>query len=476
MLAKLEDPSAVPEQPEQPKQPDPKGPKTPLGVVKTTEISHGFYPPIPARIRINGESLKDLLEKALEVEFKSSNAPIVLIKPFKLLLQHNDRIRSLYVQLKQKFERRSTIAAEEDGQGAEKDIQGHDNQSQEDEPKGEEVNDLLDTYGTEEAYKELSVLAEFMDHGLMVLQHFENASVSKIAFSELWHIFRPGVEVITAQKPINAYRVFHVTGDRPYLSPPEEEQADADSNDNSKPYQVSMKSSDFVVNCYQIAFDGNKFGAVAYSFSIQKYDDLKDITALPIYPLKFSKRAEEVRQTLSNNGKTFIELSKGEHVKYRGPNLHDVEEIDSEIVVDFHAALWDTQDKEPSWQYKIDFGIRPPAGASAAEVIMISAGGCRQANCCENDYVFDDLSIDHQRMEDFLSEKTLLTTDVCYLDDNPQNIPKEDLILFPHQLFAFVLKGRKWGEIFTCGIAPVLSANELLSCRRYQQCEKNSRA
>ncbi|KAH6867379.1 hypothetical protein B0T10DRAFT_467898 [Thelonectria olida] len=137
-------------------------------------------------------------------------------------------------------------------------------------------NDLLDKYGTYQAYQEeLGCLIEFMDSDLKLLGSLKTSSVTKIAFSDLWHIFQPGVEVITAQRPINAYRVPHVSGGRPYLSPPE------DKNDNENEggkfissYQTPNKSSDFIVTCYQISFDGNKFGSVTQSFSIQGYDNL----------------------------------------------------------------------------------------------------------------------------------------------------------------------------------------------------------
>lgn len=403
----------------------------PSPVAKMSGDSH----PIPDRIRINGESLKQLLEKVLEVEFKP-DIPVVLLKPFKLLMQHNNDIRNLYKQLKTKFG--------PDGLDASEDNQGPEHRYRGDVAKNEEDNSPLDTYGTDQAYKELGCLIELMDDDLKGLKQLEDASVTKIPFSELWHIFRPGDEVITAQKPINAYRVLHVTGGRPYLSPPEEKDDDSDSE--SKPYRLPEKSSDFVVNCYQVNFNGNKFGPVAHSFNIQKYDGLRDITTLSVYPLKFAKNSSEIRETLSANGQTFLDVSRGGHVQYRGLNLHELEEIDSEIVVDFHAALWDSQDKDKNWLFKIDFGIQPPASANKAEVIMVDADGCLQPNCGENDYVFNDLTLDLKRMEDFLMDKTWLT-DVRYLSDDPNDIPRKDLILFPYRLFAFVLRDRKWAVV-----------------------------
>ncbi|KAK3304792.1 uncharacterized protein B0T15DRAFT_399826 [Chaetomium strumarium] len=393
-------------------------------------VTGDSYPPVPDRIRINGEPLRQLLEKALELDFKSSGSPVVLLRPFKLLVHNESQIRTLYEQLEQKFTSGGNMT--QTGSEAAPNEQG----------KG-----LLDTYGTEQAYKELGCLIEFMDEGLKVLRHLENASVNRIAFSELWHIFQPGVEVITAQKPTSAYRVFHATGGRPYLSPPEDKNEEEEDG-FTKPYRIPDKSSDFVVYCYQIDFDGTKFGPVSLSFSIQKFDGLRDITTLPIYPLKFAKDSVAVRETLLKNGTTFLEVCGGEHVRYRGPNLHEAEEIDSEIVVDFHAALWDSQDKDKdTWKYKIEFGLRSPASAKQAEVVMVSSGGCKETSCCENDVVFSDLTLDHQRMEDFLTDRQWLTTDVRYLNDDRSRIPKEDIILLPHRLFAFVLKERKWAVV-----------------------------
>ncbi|KAI0384794.1 hypothetical protein F5Y04DRAFT_293094 [Hypomontagnella monticulosa] len=403
---------------------------------------HGYYPSVPSRIRINGEGLRRLLKKVLELDIP--DAPVVFIRPFKVLLQYNSRIRSLYEQLRQKFERQSSVSPDPKIQGGKYDKEYSD-------PDNEDVKRLLNEYGTDQAYKELGCLIEFMDHDLKALSHFETRSATKVAFSDLWHIFQPGVEIITAQKPISAYRVVHVTGGRPYLSPPSQESDESESEDDdfAKPYRTPEKFGDFVIDCYQIDFDGTKFGPVWKSFSIQKYDNLHDIVALSVYPLKFAKDPTEVRETLLKNGQTFLSICKGEHVQYHGTNLHEVEQIDSEIVVDFHAALWDGQDKENEWhkQYGVDFGLKSPASANAAEFVMVSSGGCIKPDCCENDHVFNDLSIDHQRMEDFLTDKNLLTMDIRYLSDDPSIIPEEDLILFPHRLFAFVLKDRKWAVV-----------------------------
>lgn len=394
-----------------------------LPITKSEDYKEAYLP-VPERIRINGEPLRQLLEKALELEFSAYSGSIVFLKPYKLLVQHEDRIRHLYEQLTRKF------ASPEIPEITVKNDNG---------------KDFLDTYGTEQAFGELRCLIEFMDKNLGTLNQFNNGGISKVAFSDLWHVFQPGHEVITSTEPVNAYRVLHVTGGRSYLSPPEDKEDDND-DDSIRRYRAPEKSSDLTVTCYQIGFDGNKFGPITHSFFIQNYNGYQDITTLPIYPLKFAKSPNEIHRVLETNGRLFIEVCKGKHVQYRGMNLFETEEIDSEVVVDFHAALWDTQDKDVGWDYSIEFGIKSPTNSDKAEVTMMSNYGCQNPQCCENDAIFDDLNIDHQRMEDFLMSKPWLTTSLRYLDDNHERIPEEDLILFSHRLFAFVLKDRKWGK------------------------------
>lgn len=397
---------------------------------RSIDTTQGSYPPVPERIRINGEALKQLLEKFLDVDLASPlESPVVLLRPFKLLVHYRDQILKLSEQLKRKFEN-----TESGAQGADA-VEGNS-------------SNLLAEYGTDQAYRELQCLIEFMEDDLRIFKLFEDGALDKIAFSELWHIFRPGTEVVTSKRPICAYRVLHATGGRPYLSPPESSREVLLTGElnSSRAYKIPHKSSDFVISCYQIGFDGKRFGPAVHSFSIQSFSDLMNITALPIYPLRFDNDQSNVREMLLRNSETFLDVCACKHVIYRGLNLHEVEEIDSEIIVDFHGALWDHQDKDKSnWGYSVQFGIQRPESADKAEVIMTSPN-CITPDCCGNDRIFNDLIVDHQRTEDFLADRDWLTMDDRYFSDDPNSIPKEDLILLPNRLFAFVLKDRKWGE------------------------------
>ncbi|KAJ2993128.1 hypothetical protein NUW58_g1941 [Xylaria curta] len=413
--------------------------KTFLPSNDSSTISKDSYTPMPDRIRINGEPLLLLLREAIGIG-DSFKDPCVVLKPFKLLVHNERHIRNLYSQLQEKFENKSAPLSghqdDTDDSGSFKGTSVH----------GEKSGDLLVRLSTEQAYKELGCLIKFMDEDLKVLKHLDDGSMSEIYFSDLWHVFKPGEEVIISQKPHQAYRVLQATGGRPYLCPPIDENEENDTTWNTL-YRIPEKSSRFVVSCYHVGFDGIRFGPVTQLFDIQEYDGLRDITSLPIYPLRFAKDSDIVRKTLLENGHTFLKVLRGGHRQYSGPNLHEAEEIDSRILVDFHAALWDGQDKNKSWDFKVDFGLRPPPSANKAEVRMVSAGGCERNGCCENDNVFDDLDLDSKSIKDSIGDKPILTKDIRYLTDDPSQIPQEDMILLPRKVPAFILKDRKWAVI-----------------------------
>jgi hypothetical protein len=408
----------------------------------TSQSVEGEYAQPPDRIRINGDPLLRLLEKALEVEIHKENSPLVFLRPFKLLMQREQEIRRLHAQLRKKFGTTATadqvmMSSPDKDQGTSQSIDRTGMYLNESHAK------LLEEYGSEQAYKELCCLIEFMDRDLGPLRALRSGFIDKVYYSELWHIFKPGDVVITRQEPLHAYRVLYVTGGRPYLSPPLNRMNEDPSHDSG--YKVPAKAKDFLVLCYQVHYDGERFGPVTQDFTIASYNGRRSVRDLPVYPLRLAEDPS-IEEKLRSNGRKYLSVSKGAHMQYRGQNLHEGEEIDSQVVIDVKNAIWDKRDKDQHWNYKTEFGVGSPDSASKAEVVMASAGGCEVQDCCENDRVFNDLDIDHRMMEDFMAENALLMTDARNLDDDPEKVPVDDIIILPSRIFAFVLKDRKWGE------------------------------
>ncbi|KAI9740302.1 MAG: hypothetical protein M1834_004880 [Cirrosporium novae-zelandiae] len=377
------------------------------------KVARDSYTSMPSRLRVNGVPLIILLEKMLDVQLSPKKEPVVLLRSFKLLVHRNDQIRRIYSQLKEKFKAihisspdqmeesnseespNTTSAGEIVADNSQPPSLGDGTQ----EIADDDSEDLLDNYGTEQAYKELSCLIEFIDNDLKVLSHFKNGSPK-------------GSENNGSDKDRDG----------------------ANNESFNKAYRIPGKISPFVIDCYYMDFDGMRYGPIAKAFEIQKYNDLKEVTSLPIYPIKFTKDPEGIKKKFFTKGKKFLEVSRREYRQYSGPNLHEQEEIDSQII--------EKQDKDKNWQFKFDFGLHPPPVANKAEVKMVSAGGCDDKNCCENDNVFNNIDLDHRRMDDYITDRPLLTKEARYLNDDQSQIP-EDLILFPNRLFAFVLNDRK---------------------------------
>ncbi|PYH85329.1 hypothetical protein BO82DRAFT_429343 [Aspergillus uvarum CBS 121591] len=181
---------------------------------------------MPDRIRINGASLQKLLEKVLELELYKKNSPIVLLKLYKILVQHEETIRDVHAHLRRKFgaipigEPSPTSDSSQNTSSSHQWDQGGSSRNDDEER-------LLEEYGSEQAYKELCCLIDFMDHELAPLKALNKGSVERIYYSDLWHIFKPGQVVVTRQEPVHAYWVLRATAGRPYLSPPQLEDGDS---------------------------------------------------------------------------------------------------------------------------------------------------------------------------------------------------------------------------------------------------------
>jgi hypothetical protein len=66
--------------------------------------------------------------------------------------------------------------------------------------------------------------------------------------------------------------------------------------------------------------DGKEYGAVPKVIKISPYQDLRPITLLEVYPLKFSPRLES---KLIQRGKKFVKLAGVAHKKYKGLSIKE---------------------------------------------------------------------------------------------------------------------------------------------------------
>jgi hypothetical protein len=91
----------------------------------------------------------------------------------------------------------------------------------------------------------------------------------------------------------------------------------------------------FIVEAVSFEFDGFHYGPVQKTFVVRKFNREKPITSLPIFPLAFDPKHEELRQRLITRGNLYLQLSQADqasHKHYSGLTLDEPHEEVSLLV------------------------------------------------------------------------------------------------------------------------------------------------
>lgn len=162
----------------------------------------------------------------------------------------------------------------------------------------------------------LRSLVHFLDNDVKDLvdtyRQVKEGTLKEIAFTHLWYLFQPGDQIISTKPKEQVYRVMQVCGGRKHL---------VDKDD--KPFSVvgRTKVSNLVIDCFYLDFDGKQFRPVPKEIVISPYQDLRAVTSLEAYPLKFG--GEEKAKELVERGKKFVRLAQVAHKKYAGLSLKE---------------------------------------------------------------------------------------------------------------------------------------------------------
>lgn len=210
------------------------------------------------------------------------------------------------------------------------------------------------------ALEQIRCYIEFVDERILPFyREFDRIDESKtyqVRYEDLWYIFRvgeilyapekdasQGYTVAAAQTLWRIHKVF-IPGDD-FL----DEQID-----------------DFRVGCYYIDYDGTEFGAVTKTFTLKSYDDERNVTTFPFYPVRFVANSAEFLAQARSTGMNFIKSIQDRYGSYSGWKLmHDPhgepeedsqgepsktpEHIDSDVIVDFKEAF----NHRPTWKPKM---------------------------------------------------------------------------------------------------------------------------
>ncbi|KAM0309925.1 hypothetical protein ACHAO8_008607 [Botrytis cinerea] len=375
---------------------------------KTTSQPSGKTPAVgqtalPERIRINSQYIIRILSKICRSDFSdSSNSPVLLLRPFKALIFYEEEIRTQHTVLNAKFGKKTaivgdtepkdlSIAVDSDDQPLSTIIEGHSNESA---PKTE-VDSTSDHFmeadnldlGSETEFNELNCLIEFMDHYIKdKKKYLESSSCQKVVFSDIWHLFKPGDEVMEGKIP-QAYRVISVSSKKHGFK---RQRWISDA-------KVTINYGPVTVHCVYIDYDGKRLGPVSKHFTIQEYEGEQNVTSLPVYPLRFHKKIN--REGLVARGKLFLETAGVKHMHCAGLTLDTRDEVDSQVMIDFEEALL----RQEIWAPSIE-NLADAAPDSEVENKEESANDC-DLRCCKSEIHHNDSYVDRDRKESFIESQ-----------------------------------------------------------------------
>ncbi|KAJ8114456.1 hypothetical protein ONZ43_g4898 [Nemania bipapillata] len=330
---------------------------TTVGLEPTTAIEPAGDKDLPSeplveRIRIKSQYILKILDK-IHGESWTSGPPLVMIRPYKTLAYYDQRIRQKFQDLKKRFANEdvdptntpttvpSDIPAPDEFEGTYVRVEGVKQEARDvnvDEDQDEYTSSLT-------AYKHLKCLVEFMDDNIQrKLQYIESDRCQTVTFSDIWYLFRPGLEVIE-QTRRQAYRILSIS------SAPHKVLSTYSIGRWTEDARIEEETPVWL-HCVYIDFDGKSLGPVLHKVKIPKFEGEKAVTALEVFPLRFAEKngsgdrgetdgsaIPSLRQRLIARGKMLLDVTTPKHMHYSGLTLDTRDEIDSHVVIDFEEAF-----------------------------------------------------------------------------------------------------------------------------------------
>lgn len=320
---------------------------------------------VPERIRINSAPLRAILSEIAGEKW--TDEPLVMLRPYKLLVIYEKEIRGRLEVLKAIWSRRprpddvtkpakevhsfetdttEDISVWERRDAAYTTVTGETNQSDTSSVYSfgrRTTHPRLDLTTTFDALQDLECLVQFMNEDVMptVRRYAPGSNYSKVYFRDLWYLFQPGEWVVLderkgkrfskdagpddenhpsqpsnlGERSFTIWRVLRTADGRPKLSPP-------DAHERNRP--PSNEVNPFCVRCYRIDYNGEYFGPIWVDFDFHAWDGERSIEQLDIVPLRLVRDGIAKKERYIQRGREFMELRQPQHRLYSGPlqNFH----------------------------------------------------------------------------------------------------------------------------------------------------------
>jgi hypothetical protein len=333
-------------------------------------------------------------------------------------------------------------------------------------------NEVKEMMHSREALQHLEQLIIFIDKVLKPhMDRVRSTESTEVTFHDLWYLFQPGDLLWRPSRPSmakdsvlgknhtdwQAFRVRHVTGGRHYQKSTSKAHAVDDP-------EIMTAVSPFVIDCFFLDFNGRAYGPVSEQFSIEDFKGCRDIETLPIYPLQFSKKANEIKESRIRNGIKFQSLNDtAKHATewYCGwtlsasPNApaftgeeakNHIEEVDSQVILDTQQTFL----HNPDWIPVLSLWELQKPNESETKEMEPQTGCDSVSDCCpNNELIMQDDFADLKATNRFAKPFPYLVQPLDAKDPgtcHDHEMDDDELILLPNRLFGFVLRTRRWGK------------------------------
>ncbi|RYP89697.1 hypothetical protein DL770_004185 [Monosporascus sp. CRB-9-2] len=314
----------------------------------------------------------------------------------------------------------------------------------------------------------------------------ENGLLTTIAFEELWYLFRPGdVLYDECQGYEQALKIYSVTGgqprrrsytkaenveilrerqimrnNRPPLYFDDSDEVDSGNENTKKDALVEASGpgtwSPFTIDCYKMGFDGLRVGPVDSCRQIKHYSGECKITDLPVYPLRFHERKDDIAASLEARGRKF--LNSYGHKSYNGftvPKTRGAyqEELRGDVFIDLKDFYRTRPRRGPPQRprQRPRLGIlrkSRPDKTEVNECVVTDAGMWR---------MLLDHEVDEKMTDDYMASSH---TFVEPIDFELVQDSAEHLRLLPYGIPAFVFRTRSYSYVNISKLAEIEKSDE----------------
>ncbi|KAI9695092.1 MAG: hypothetical protein M1820_008917 [Bogoriella megaspora] len=293
-------------------------------------------------------------------------------------------------------------------------------------------------------------LIEMMDTYIIpVASRYRQRATEKVRFSDLWHLFRTGDEIIVNEsaKSRNALvmRILRTNGGRRQIHPDSAPLFDSAPSPQPED-QISPVNGiqPFCIHAYYLSSNGTSLTPVRKRFVIPPYVGERPLTEFEVFPIECAIGFDStLKERLVHRGKDFVRYTMSSSECYcdcKGGDLATGEELNDKVIVDpkefyhSHAPLLYTE----------------PEAMDLSETNDCYRGrDCSAGGNCDHSTtkIINDQHTDKTAMRDHMKRIPIFEKASESAEEFANNMKAEDFALCDYRVPAYRLRSREWVQV-----------------------------